>query len=110
MPENRSKRENRTEWKREIPRSLGELGQSVYRMMQEEYPERVRELVAEGTLIQRLHEREKELREKKLELLQDLTHRYPRPLTENFGTVVRHIRRLEIQAEELLAEEILQPV
>lgn len=85
---------------------LGEYGRELLRNLREKNPDRYWQLTLEGALMPQLHQKERELREKKLLLVAELERQFPRPRTESMFDISRHMGMLSDQADEVIRKEI----
>ena len=74
--------------------------------MEENYQSRFQELVIDGTIMDKLLEREDEIISKKHKLEKELKLKYTRPTTNEFLVVAKYNQMIEEMVEELLQEEI----
>ena len=95
---------------RDDSQPLSAYGLELLHNMKESYPERYWQLSFEGTLMERIRQREQELTELKLRLLDELEHQSPRPKTDSFLIIANHMNALAEQAGAIIAEELKKPV
>ena len=89
---------------------LGKYGIKIKENMEENYKLRFEELVINGTIMQKLLEREKEIINKKHLIEKELKQKYPKPQTNEFIVLARYNQMIEGLAEELLKEEIEEKI
>ena len=89
---------------------LGKYGIKIKRNMEEKFKFRFEELVINGTIMQKLLEREKEIINKKHIIEKELKQKYPKPQTNEFIVLARYNQMIEGLAEELLKEEIEEKI
>ena len=89
---------------------LGKYGVKIKKNMEENYKLRFEELVINGTIMQKLLEREKEIINKKHLIEKELKQKYPKPQTNEFIVLARYNQMIEGLAEELLKEEIEEKI
>ena len=78
--------------------------------MEEKFKFRFEELVINGTIMQKLLEREKEIINKKHIIEIELKQKYLKPQTNEFIVLARYNQMIEGLAEELLKEEIEEKI
>ena len=78
--------------------------------MEEKFKFRFEELVINGTIMQKLLEREKEIINKKHIIEKELKQKYLKPQTNEFIVLARYNQMIEGLAEELLKEEIEEKI
>ncbi|WP_373889740.1 TnpV protein [Paludicola sp. MB14-C6] len=89
---------------------LGKYGRTLMKYMEENYNDRFWELTLEGTLMKKLHEREEQLSEMKLSFMEQIERTNPRPITDEILVTARHMEWIAQQAEEMVREELYQPI
>lgn len=92
----------------EVP--LGAYGQEILFNMQRSYPQRYWQLSFEGTLMKAVRERERELIDTKLFLMEQLEKKFPRPKTEDFLEIASHMNRIDEEAESIIKKELLKSI
>ena len=89
---------------------LGEIGRTILKNMEENHSSRYWDLAMEGTLIEKVYQRQEELKEKEHRILEQLENGNPRPNTENTMEIVRYLNSLRLMAREMITEEIYEPI
>lgn len=78
--------------------------------MEENYQARFQELIIDGTIMDKLLEREDEIINKKHKLEKELMLKYPKPITNEFLVIAKYNQMIEGMVEELLQEEIEEKI
>ena len=86
-------------------KTLGKYGMIVKRNMEELYPIRFNELIVDGTIMDKLLEREDEIRKYRETIQKQLEEKHPKPVTKEFIVMAKYNQMIEN-----LAEELLQPM
>ena len=89
---------------------LGKYGMKIKKNMEENYQFRFQQLVMEGTIMEKLLEREKEIIEKKHKIEEELKKKYPKPQTNEFLVLAKYNQMIEALTEELLQVEIEEKI
>ncbi len=89
---------------------LGSYGCEILKYMQKQYPERYWELNFTGNLMETIHTREIELMNFKIELMEEIEKKFPRPITENFLEIASHMDFIDEQAETIINQELLKKI
>ena len=84
---------------------LSKYGIKIKQFMEEVYPVRYNELIIDGTIMEKLLEREKEIIKQKHIIQKQLQEKYPQPTTNEFIVVAKYNQMIEN-----LVEELLQPI
>ena len=92
------------------PQPLGRYGAEIIRMMKENFPNRYWQLLLSGNLLQTVYRREQEIKRLRLELLSELTKKYPRPKTDLFAFVAKHMSVLGEAVDEVIEKELKKPI
>ena len=82
--------------------TLGRYGIIVKKNMQELYPMRYSELTIEGTLMERLLEREREILKQREIIEKQVKEQNPVPKTNEFIVMARYNQMIESMIDELL--------
>lgn len=85
-------------------------GQEILANLQRNYPERYWQLSFEGILMKSVRERETELVEAKLFLMQELEKKFPRPKTGDFLEIAAHMNQIDEEAEKIIKKELVKPI
>ena len=91
-------------------RRLGKYEIKIKKNMEENYQARFQELIIDGTIMDKLLEREDEIINKKHKLEKELKQKYPKPITNVFLVVAKYNQMIEGMVEELLQEEIEEKI
>lgn len=78
--------------------------------MEENYQARFQALIINGTIMDKLLNREDEIVNKKHRLEKELILKYPKPITNEFLSLAKYNQMIEIMVEELLQEEIEEKI
>lgn len=89
---------------------LGKYGSLVLKNLENNYPNRKRELEVTGTLQTKILERENELLEIKEKLEKEIKEKYPQPETKEITTVAKYQQMIDSLVEEKLILEILKKI
>lgn len=98
----------RWEYQEEIP--LGAYGCELLLLMQRDYTDRYWQLVFEGSLMRMLRERETELLDLKMILMEELHRKFPRPKTTDFLEIAAHMSLIDEEAEKVVKQQLKYPV
>lgn len=89
---------------------LGSYGCELLKYMKKNHPDRYWELSFNGDLMKKLHTREIELMDFKMDMMSELEKKFPRPKTENFLEIASHMDLIDEQAETIIKQELLKPI
>ncbi len=89
---------------------LQRYGKQLMKYMEENHEDRYWELITQGLLMKKLHEREEQLKDMKISLMEQIEKKNPRPITDDFFKVVQHMEWIQSQAEEMVREELYKPI
>ena len=89
---------------------LGKYGMKIKKNMEENYQFRFQQLVMEGTIMEKLLEREQEIIKKKHLIEKELKQKYQKPQTNEFLVIARYNQMIEEMTNELLQEEIEEKI
>lgn len=98
----------RWEYQEEVP--LGDYGCEILLLMQREYTDRYWQLVFEGSLVRRIRERERELLDLKMIIMEELHSKFPRPRTKDFLEIAAHMSLIDEEAEKVVKAQLRYPV
>lgn len=89
---------------------IGSYGCELLKYMKKNYPERYWELNFSGELMKKVHTREIVLMDIKLQLMEELEKKFPRPKTNNFVEIASHMAQIDEQAEAFVKKELLKSI
>jgi len=81
---------------------LGKYGMMIKKYLEETYPIRYNELVIDGTIMDKLLNREQEIRKCREIIQKQLEKKYPKPVTKEFIVMAKYNQMIESMTEELL--------
>ena len=81
---------------------LGKYGMIIKKYMTEIYPIRYNELTIDGTIMDKLLDRENEIRKYRDTIQKQLEEKYPKPVTNEFIVMAKYNQMIESMTEELL--------
>ncbi len=85
-------------------------GTLILKYLEEFQPERYQQLLVNGTLMEKIREREAEIIDMEMTVLERLENTRPRPKTEDLLAVTRYYNQLKMEAEEIAVQGIYQPL
>lgn len=91
-------------------KKLGKYGTKIKKNMEENYQFRFQQLVMEGTIMDKLLEREEEIIKKKHQIEEQLKQKYQKPQTKEFIVIAKYNQMIKEMAEELLQVEIEEKI
>lgn len=89
---------------------LGNAGMNIIKNMKENYSDRYWRLAFSGELTQKVKQREQELMELRLHLMDEFEQREPRPRTNSFLAVANHMNHLAEQVDKIIDVELKKPI
>ncbi|MEG0691917.1 MAG: TnpV protein [Oscillospiraceae bacterium] len=89
---------------------LGSYGCELLKYMKKNHPDRYWELNFNGELMKTIHTREIELMNFKIEMMEELEKKFPRPKTDNFLEIASHMDLIDEQAETVINQELFRPI
>lgn len=87
---------------------LGSYGCELLQYMKEYHPDRYWELSFSGGLMKAIHTREIELSDLKIEIMEALEKKFPRPKTEKFIEIAEHMSLIDEQAETIIRQNLFR--
>ncbi|MEK4951889.1 TnpV protein [Bacillus sp. FSL W8-1127] len=91
----------------EDDRPIGKYGRMALTYLQETDPILFMELQMNGTLHEKMHKMDDMIKEKILNLQEQLLLENPVPTTEDILEKTRHLNQIHLQAEEIVLNEVL---
>ena len=89
---------------------LGKYGMIIKKYLEETYPIRYQELIIDGTIMDRLLEREQEIRKCRATIQKQLEEKYSKPVTKEFIVMAKYNQMIENMTEELLQPMLYEKI
>lgn len=89
---------------------LNKYGIKIKKYLQEEYPVRYEELIMNGTIEEKILEKQQEIMEYKEKITEQLKQQNPLQNEQDYLKKVQYERQIQMQVEEMLQEMIYQPL
>lgn len=89
---------------------LSRYGMVIKKHMEETYPIRYNELVIDGIIMDKLLEREQEIRKCRETIQKQLEEKHPKPVTKEFIVMAKYNQMIESMTEELLQPMLYEKI